>query len=157
MIIALSLVLVLLAGRVSGRTFCYAGSDMYQLLTQDCNAQDPTYTGDWYCSSISVCESFISGSRNCMQTRGCAKEAQCYTTGSKSTGSLYTGIALTNSGTELPSGMSIEPTCCLNDVAFADDDSGLDYDNICNSASKNIGISIALISCLVAAVSVYLM
>jgi len=118
------------------RTLCYSGSDLYQSFIQDCDAEDPSYAGTWYCAEVEVCEQYISGSRNCMTTKGCAKEAQCYDTGSASTGTMYTGNAITNSGSVYPGGMEIRPSCCTNTQDFEEDDTSLDYSVICNSASR---------------------
>lgn len=113
------------------RTLCYSGSDMYQKLTVDCTAQDSEYTGTWYCATISVCEQYISSSRNCMTTRGCAKADQC-----DDGGNIYSGTALSN----YPAGMTIKPKCCLNSELFASDDGALDYNIICNSSSKQLQV-----------------
>ena len=138
-------------GATNSRTLCYSGSSMYQTFIQDCNAQDSTYTGTWYCAEVEVCESFIRGSRTCMTTKGCAKEAQCYNTGDSSTGTLYDGSSISNTGSQLPAGMTISPSCCLNTELFNDDDTALDYTDICNDASRVgtslwVAISIAVIS-----------
>lgn len=145
------LVLEVSLGATKSRTLCYSGSSMYQTFIQDCNAQDSSYTGTWYCADVEVCESFISGSRDCITTKGCAKEAQCYDTGDSSTGTLYDGSSISNTGSQLPAGMTISPTCCLNSERFNDDDTALDYTNICNDASRVgsslwVAIGVALIS-----------
>ena len=41
--------------------------------------KDSSYKGVWYCATISVCESYISSSRQCIITKGCAKTAECVT------------------------------------------------------------------------------
>ena len=81
----------------------------------------------------------------------CAKEAQCYDTGDSSTGTLYDGSSISNTGSQLPAGMTISPSCCLNTELFNDDDTALDYTDICNDASRVgtslwVAISIAIIS-----------
>ena len=139
-VVLLSSILVSEAASNS-RTLCYSGSSMYQSFIQDCNAQDTSYSGTWYCADVEVCESFISGTRSCISTKGCAKEEQCYDTGSSSTGTLYSGDSISNTGSELPAGMTISPSCCLNSDLFNDDDTALDYTNICNDASR-IGSSL---------------
>jgi len=132
------------------RTLCYSGSDMYQKLTVDCNAQDPTYTGQWFCAKISVCEQYMSSSRHCIITRGCAKEAQCMV----SAGKLYSGTTLESATSQLPGGMTISPSCCANSAFFATDDGALDYDNICNSSGRGVSFSMAAVAALTALVSV---
>lgn len=128
-------------GASNSRTLCYSGSTLYQMFIQDCNAEDTSYTGTWYCSEVEVCEQFISGSRDCVITKGCAKEEQCYDTGSASTGTMYTGSAISNSGSQYPGGMEIRPSCCSNPNLFNDDDSAVDYSLICNSASRLFGLN----------------
>ena len=131
---------------VAGRTLCMTGSDLYQKLTVDCSAQDPTYQGQWYCATIHVCESYISPNRQCMQTKGCAKEEQCLIDGTSN--AVFTGDSLhrTIDGvTSFPAGMEIKPECCKNPVDFADDDGALDYEKICNGAGKSVTFSAALI------------
>lgn len=133
---------------VSGRTLCYSGSDLYQKLTVDCNAQDPTYTGQWYCATIEVCEQYISENRQCMTTKGCAKADQCTVPTSTN---VYEGNSVKNSADKLFAGMTIKPTCCLNSNynsdknGFADDDGALDYGIICNSAGKSMAFSASMI------------
>lgn len=51
------------------RTICYSGSTMYQGFTQVCQQLNPSYTGDWYCTKVDVCEFGISSSRSCMSTK----------------------------------------------------------------------------------------
>lgn len=131
------------------RTLCYSGSDMYQKLTVDCNAQDPTYKGQWYCAKIMVCEQYISKSRNCMTTRGCAKAEQCAATPT----TIYGGEALQSSTSQLPAGMTITPSCCSNSEYFANDDGALDYDIICNSSGRGVTFSVAAVATLTAVVS----
>jgi hypothetical protein len=133
----LGVLVSLTSGAQSSRTLCYAGSSMYQSFIQDCDAADSTYTGTWYCAEIEVCESFMSGSRECITTKGCAKEAQCYDTGDSSTGTLYSGTSLSNAGSQLPAGMTLSPSCCLNQDQFSDDDTALDYSTICNDAARS--------------------
>ena len=36
------------------RALCYSGSSIYQLLIQDCTAQNPSYNGTWYCAKMEV-------------------------------------------------------------------------------------------------------
>ena len=114
---------------------------MYQKLTVDCNAQDPTYTGEWYCANVKVCESYMSSKRQCMTTRGCAKEAEC----EFSAGNTYAGdTALLNYAGKSPAGMTITPECCSNSKKFADDDGAVDYSVICNSSARSITYSAML-------------
>lgn len=32
----------------------WLGSSLYEKITLDCTDKDPTYTGEWYCSTIEV-------------------------------------------------------------------------------------------------------
>ena len=124
------------------RTICYSGSLIYQQITQVCQEQDSSYTGDWYCSKTEVCESFISPARQCMSTKGCAKESQCYTTGTTS-GTLYDNYVVTNSGGALPAGMTVRVSCCMNAKKFPTDDATISWAPgvICNSASRRTGVT----------------
>ena len=38
------------------RAICYSGSNLYQRLIQDCNDEDSSYVGSWYCSTMEVSE-----------------------------------------------------------------------------------------------------
>ena len=89
-------------GASNSRTLCYSGSSLYQSFIQDCNSEDSSYTGTWYCSEVEVCEAYISGSRDCMVTKGCAKEEQCYDTGNAATGTMYTGSLLKTVAASIP-------------------------------------------------------
>ena len=132
------------------RTLCYSGSDMYQRLTMDCNALDPAYQGNWYCAKVTICEQYISSSRNCITTRGCAKDNQCQISG----GGIYSGLPLAPGG-EYPAGMTITPSCCSNSQTFATDDGALDYSLICNNVARGVTFNaatvaiITMMSCLV--------
>jgi hypothetical protein len=117
---------------VATRTLCYTGSDLYQKLTVDCNAQEPDYKGEWYCASISVCEQYISTKRNCITTRGCAKAAQCVNGATK-----YNGDTLQVNG-QNPGGMTIQPKCCQNSELFNNDDGALNYNLICNASARGL-------------------
>ena len=141
-------------GASNSRTLCYSGSSLYQSFIQDCDAEDSSYTGRWYCSEVEVCEAYISGTRDCMVTKGCAKEEQCFDTGSAATGTMYTGSAIENSGSHYPGGMEIRPSCCSNPSLFNDDDSALDYSLICNSASPLFGSHALLTTILSIAIAI---
>lgn len=87
------------------RTICYSGSTVYQRFTQVCQTLNPAYKGDWYCTKIDVCEFGMSPNRECMSTKGCAREDECFTTGSSATGVMYDGTqALSNTLGSLPAG-----------------------------------------------------
>lgn len=78
-------------------THISSGSNLYQLLTQDCTSKDSSYTGEWYCakmevrsieqvrSDVTLCdslflqvyESFQPNAREPIITRGCATESEC--------------------------------------------------------------------------------
>lgn len=132
----------------ASRTLCYSGSDLYQKITTDCDAQDTSYTGDWYCATMEMCESYISSSRTCITTKGCAKAEQCCSDGdtscTSSTNTFYDSTSIQTSTGGSPAGMTVKATCCKNSELFADDDSALDYTIICNSAARQ-GLS-ALVS-----------
>lgn len=109
----------------------------------DCTLQDTSYTGNWFCSQISVCEAYISDSRECIKSKGCAKEEQCTcvnsncqsTTLSSTDGSAVYAGPLTNSG-ENPGGYTIDIYCCQSKIFPSDDLVAINYNDICNSASK---------------------
>ena len=158
-----ALFLSLLVVGVSGRTLCYSGSDLYQRLTIDCDAQDPAWSAipgnTWYCATIEVCEQYKPESRACMTTRGCAKADQCKAPG----GGLYDGSAIVNTDTKQSiAGMTLKPKCCLNANSaggkdgFANDDGALDYDIICNSAGKGIAFSASMTLAIIVGISVSL-
>jgi hypothetical protein len=42
---------------------------MYELVPTDCSAEDESYTGEWHCSTIEVCERFKNSARQCMLSR----------------------------------------------------------------------------------------
>jgi hypothetical protein len=132
------LVLPLVAqGNSTTKALCYAGSSLYQLVTQDCNAKDSSYTGQWYCAKLEVYEAFQSSSREPIVTRGCATESECFS----STNQMYTGTEILNNGM-MPGGMQIVATCCKAN-SFPDDDTvAIDYSQICNGGSQlQIGLS----------------
>jgi len=108
------------------KALCYSGSNLYQQLTQNCNSQNPSYTGEWYCAKIELCEAFISESRQCVVTRGCATQSQCRY--SPSSSGIYDSTGLQVAG------MSITVTCCLANNFANDDTIAIDYTQICNSA-----------------------
>jgi hypothetical protein len=103
----------------------------------DCTLQDTSYTGNWFCSQISVCERDISDSRECIKSKGCANEEQCTCADSNCVASddgSYAG-QLTNSG-ENPGGYTIDIYCCQSKIFPSDDLVAINYNDICNSASK---------------------
>ncbi len=94
----------------------YIGSSLYQRITVDCSALNSSYTGNWYCATIDVCETDISPSRECnyiifkkqiiinycvigIRTRGCATYEQCFTDGG-----IYSGQTLYNANNQIPAG-----------------------------------------------------
>lgn len=42
---------------------------MYELVPTDCAAEDESYGGEWYCSTIEVCERFQESGRQCILSR----------------------------------------------------------------------------------------
>ena len=71
---------------------------------------------------------------------GCAKQTDCI---NPLTGTIYDGEALVNPlvGSN-PAGMLISPYCCTAEVAPSDDSIAINYNNICNSASKTSSVFI---------------
>jgi hypothetical protein len=122
----------------TAKALCYTGSSLYQLVTQDCNAKDSSYTGQWYCAKLEVYEAFQSSSREPIITRGCATESECFS----STNQMYSGTEILSNGL-MPGGMQIVATCCKAN-SFPDDDTiAIDYSQICNSGSQvQIGLSV---------------
>jgi hypothetical protein len=121
------------------RTICYSGSTVYQQFTQVCQTLDPSYTGKWYCAKTVLCEAYIPDSRECVSTKGCARESECYTTGLASTGALYQGqINLQTPAGNSPAGMTVTPYCCTNPALFPDDDASISWatGTVCNSAAR---------------------
>ena len=57
------------AGEGLNRSLCYGGSDLYQQVTMNCGAHDPSYQGIWLCARVSVCEQFMSPERVCVVTK----------------------------------------------------------------------------------------
>jgi hypothetical protein len=126
------------------RTICYSGSTVYQQFTQVCQTLDPSYTGTWYCAKTVLCEAYIPDSRECISTKGCARESECYTTGLASTGTLYQGqINLKTPAGNSPAGMTVTPYCCTNPALFPDDDASISWaaGTVCNSAARIGGTS----------------
>ena len=122
----LSLPLLLQMQILAIRQYCYSGSDLYQNTIQDCVEQDPSYNGTWWCAKMTICEAFKPSSRECIQTKGCAKATECNTTTQKSYG-----------------GMTIKSNCCLNTETFADDDTlAVEVAKICNGATSRYSNSI---------------
>mmetsp|Transcript_19543 Transcript_19543/g.39460 ORF Transcript_19543/g.39460 Transcript_19543/m.39460 type:complete len:163 (-) Transcript_19543:32-520(-) len=116
------------------RPICYSGSALYQKIAQNCNDKDPAYSGEWYCATVEICESFISKERQCVETRGCATKEEC--SSSSSTSGYYNGNKVQVTSGINPAGMTITATCCQANN-FPDDDSvAVDYTDICNDASR---------------------
>lgn len=116
------------------RALCYSGSNLYQQITQNCNDQDSSYEGSWYCSTIEICEPFMDSSRHCITTRGCATEQECQVSSSTSTSSVYSNTQLQTTPGINPAGMDITISCCLAHNFENDDAVTFDYNDICNSA-----------------------
>lgn len=106
---------------------------MYQVNTVDCTLQDTTYSGDWYCADMTVCEAGISASRSCIKTRGCAKYEQCV-----ESSTIMSNYAVQVNGVS-PGGMSIELSCCKSSTQPDDDAIAIDYNMICNEAGRGRG------------------
>jgi hypothetical protein len=104
---------------------------LYQESTMNCNDNYKNYSGTWYCSKITVCEPHINKNRICIETRGCATEAQCTMTN----GEIWNGEQI-YSGTEMPAGMTMTLSCCQTKATANDDAAVIDYAEICNSSSQ---------------------
>ena len=83
---------------VYSRYVCFTGSSLYQQETQDCGDKDPKYNGTWYCSKVEVCEAYIPSVRQCIVSRGCAKEEQCVDSSGAVVGSQQIKISGNNPG-----------------------------------------------------------
>ena len=114
---------------------CYKGSSLYQGVTPfgqvvDCELEDKSYNGTWYCASISVCERNIHKDRDCIKSRGCAKEEQC----TQSNNDLYENTVLhLNGTTQLVAGFKMTTSCCKSFNQADDDSTAVNYEEICNS------------------------
>lgn len=132
------------------KALCFAGSSLYQLIVDNCNDKDPSYTGEWYCAKMTVCESFKSSARKCIETRGCATAEEC----SPPSG-MYDDTLIQPNGFN-PAGMETRATCC-SAYDFPDDDTvAINYEEICNSGSTNkIGIKMVLFNALLCLLMCY--
>lgn len=122
------------------RSYCFSGSDLYQLESFDCTAKDSSYTGDWYCSTMTICESYIDSDRDCVTTRGCAQESQCV---DPSTSEVYSDHKISTSSNQTYGGIEVTVSCCKAGDFPSDDALAIDMGDICNSASSlytNVGI-----------------
>eukprot|EP01038_Epipyxis_sp_PR26KG_P009634 gene9634-12972_t len=119
----------------STKNLCFSGSTLYQSITMDCSTEDPSYHGDWYCSVIEVCESFISKYRTCIITKGCAKAEQCVDNSTSS--GIYDGGVVQVNGNNA-AGMTIKVSCCQAQSFPNDDTAAIDYSKVCNSSNRII-------------------
>jgi hypothetical protein len=152
MISSLMVVLLLLGivSLVQSRYYCFTGSSEYQLQVVDCADRNSTYTGDWYCATMEVCEQFQDTNRHCISTRGCATDSQCTDSSDQTLMTSPTNIYLT--GATKISGMTVKTSCCAANKFEDDDLIAADLSDICNSApsSSGVGSTLALI-CIVLA------
>lgn len=112
------------------REYCYTGSDLYQNTIQNCVAQDTSFNGTWYCAKMVICEQYMASGRECIQTKGCAKDTECQFNPN------YNSVS--NNG-----GMIVSSYCCKNKETFPDDDTlAVEVGQICNSASSRHSKSI---------------
>lgn len=134
---------LLLSVSLSKRYYCFQGSSLYQLQNVDCGDLNAD-TDEWYCSTMTVCETDINNGRDCILTRGCATRAECI---NPETGNIYNNDhVMVNSSR--PAGMKIYADCCRA-KKFADDDAlAIDMGDICNSAGRtSVGfMSVVLMS-----------
>mmetsp|Transcript_31805 Transcript_31805/g.53662 ORF Transcript_31805/g.53662 Transcript_31805/m.53662 type:complete len:175 (-) Transcript_31805:272-796(-) len=117
------------------RPSCYTGSSLYETVVQNCNDKDPSYTDEWYCATMEICESFIDKARVCAVTKGCATKEECST--SSTTSGVYDSTTVDVGGTN-PAGMTITTTCCEAKYFDDDDEVAIDYSAICNSANRRV-------------------
>jgi hypothetical protein len=108
---------------------------MYQLVTQDCTSQDGNYNGTWYCAKVEVCESYMSSARECIVSRGCAKEEQC-TYDNAGTLKTMNNYKVVDSDGQKPAGMAIITTCCKASKFPTDDTVAVDYADVSRVASR---------------------
>jgi len=100
-------------------------------------ALDSSYTGNWYCAKTEVCEQFIGNTqRECIISKGCATEEQCKcnTCTESVYDSKFDGPLKVNSVN--PAGFEINLYCCEAAIFPDDDLISINYDDICNNASK---------------------
>lgn len=109
-------------------------------VISDCSLQDTSYTGNWFCSQIQVCEAGISTSRECIKSKGCAKQEQCTCSGvnchivNGELESEYSGlVTITNQN---PGGFVVNIYCCQSKIFPSDDLVAINYNDICNNASS---------------------
>ena len=105
-------------------------------------ALDPSYTGNWYCAKTEVCEQFIeTTNRECVISKGCATEEQCACSTCSNTGYAYDSSDSDNGplkvNSNYPAGFKINLYCCEAAIFPDDDLISINYDDICNSATKN--------------------
>lgn len=136
-----TLLLVMLLGSKlhdsDAKSLCVSGSNSFQTKIVDCETLDEDYAGDWYCSTVDVCEAQINSERVCMTTRGCATVDQCQMNSNTLDGDTF------KLNGQMPGGMTISPFCCRAYDASDDDGTAIKLENICNSGSK-ISASILL-------------
>ena len=141
---------------VTKRYLCLHGSEEYQQVVKSCNELDTSYTGEWYCSKMEVCERGIiqlplrPAGRKCMTSLGCAKKDECT---NPQTNALYNGEPMYVNGA-LPGGMTIQPYCCLG-PQYNNDDANIKYDTICNASHRTQPSNI-LIGLLITAFSLFI-
>ena len=98
---------------------------------------DPSYKGNWYCAKTEVCEQFIEKTnRECVISKGCATEEQCQcsTCNNPVYDSNNDGALQINSN--YPAGFKINLYCCEASIFPDDDLISINYDDICNNATK---------------------
>ena len=142
-VLACALVCIVVA---DNKNLCYSGSSMYQLVTQDCTSQDRQYEGTWYCAKVEVCESYMSNARQCITSRGCAKEEQCTYTSSSGANKTMNNYPVKDSDGQKPAGMKITTTCCKAAKFPTDDTVAIDYADICNAASSSRALYLSSVS-----------
>lgn len=103
-------------------------------VISDCSLQDTSYTGNWFCSQIQVCEAGISTSRECIKSKSCAKEEQCSCTGDNCNNGAYSGLVEINA--QNPGGFVVNIYCCQSKIFPSDDLVAINYNDICNNASS---------------------
>ncbi len=118
---------------IAARSYCFSGSSLYQLENVDCTEKDSSYNDIWYCSTVRVCESYISSARECIETRGCAKKEECI---NPTTDTEYADEKVYFNGDKEYGGMEISVSCCVAGDDFPDDDAvAINMADICNSSN----------------------
>ena len=125
----------------SSKQVCYSGSQLYPAVAMDCSSENSSYTGDWYCSTMEVCEQFINKHRKCVLIKGCSTQQQCT---NQQTNQIYSHEPLLPPGANglFPGGMTTNLHCCKAADFNNDDVVAPAYGDICNTGGLSSAPSI---------------